>query len=1373
MKTLYKWLAAVLLFSSTSLSSFGSHISGGDFAYECLGNDSFLITLNLFRDCSGITMGNTQFVNFTSTCGGNTNATLNLINTNGTEISQLCAQQIPNSSCNGGGQQGMQVYTYQAIVVLNPPCDTWTMSWSTCCRNPTSNVPTSNSDNVYLESTMNSLTNNCNNSPQFPNDSISFPLPYVCLDDTINYSWGVIEPDGDSLVYSLIPGMTGAGTNLIYGGGFSGASPIPGITIDSQTGLLTFVPNTLGNFIVVVLIEEYDANGNLLGTTMRDIQFVVMQCTNPPPQQPSGVANFTGNGAQTGPFDIELCEGSTVCFDISFTDSLLAPGDSLFLNSNLTTVLPGATFTETYDDTSVPGIVSVLWNICWTAPAGAAPFNVVTFNASDNGCPVPGINSVTVNVSVINSTVANPDITICGSQTAQLTASGGTTFQWNVISGDPIVVGTNFTCNPCANPIASPSVTTVYEVVSDLSGTCVNRDTTTVFVVPDYTYTITQSSPTSCLLEDININVDVTPAGPGYTYQWYPSNGLDYDTVPNPIASIITPGTHTFYVDITSPDGCVKTDSISINVAPSYAPNVTALITGEDTIWCGDTTYLDVDLGNTIPVTCGLSATGCAGSPSQLTVGTSTNVNTNTGYPAPYGNWYWGARHQILFRASELQAMGFNGGQITELAFDIQSIQGANTYNGWEIRMGCTNSTELTNWETGLVTVYPATNINLSTGWNTYTFTNAFDWDGLSNIVVEICFNNSSYIDNSISYFTNTTYNSVLYYRADISTVCYNGTPTTSMERPNTRFTTCNGTAPPGAYSFSWSPSNSLDDPTLQAPMATPTQTTTYTVVVTDNQGGCTDTSSVTVEVNCGVCWPPNPIVQQPSCNGDNDGYIIAPTTNLINGPWNYTWVDSTTNAVLQTTLGVTTSDTLSGLAAGTYIIQVQDTSGCVADTIVTIGEPPVVTVQAVNDTTLCIGGTVDLSAVADGGNGPTYLLNWDNGLIGNGPHTASPTADTMYIVYAEDPLGCLSENDTVFVSILPPLQVTTSGNDSICSGNSITISATATGGSGNGYTYAWTENGNPIGTGQSITVTPSSTNTNYCVTVTDDCETPSASDCLIMDFYLNPDVNFTADNVAGCYPVPVNFTNTTSSNLIGSSIWLFGDGNGSEDTLTTSYTYQIPGCYDVTLTVTSPDGCVSDTTIPQMICAYDYPDADFIMGPQPTNLYNTEINFSDQSFGTPLTYEWFFGDSIYSGLLGASDEQNPSFVFPDQDPGSYEVTLVVTNQYGCTDTTYQTVIIDGVYNIYVPNAFTPNGDGINDFFAPVGEGIDADNYELLIFDRWGELVYRSTDQGLSWGGTIKGVELAKPEVYVWKLVAKDRWTEDKHQYIGHVTLVR
>ncbi len=829
----------LLLFFGTAIFSKASHIAGGDLTYTCLGGNQYQINLNLFVDCLGFDPGASQTINFSSTCGGTATLTVNGTNPGGTEISQLCPTQINNSTCNGGTLPGMWVFNYTGVVTLAPPCDTWTMSWSVCCRNGAIvNLVTPASVGSYIQATLNSATAPCNSSPSFN----AQPIPYVCINQLVNYSYGVVETDGDSLYFSLINAMDAGATMLTYTAGYSATSPIPGITINPSTGLLSFTPTTLGNFVVVVMVQEYDSNGNLIGTTMRDIQFIVQNCSNIVPDASAGaITGLTGTAVQTGPFSIDMCEGSNFTFNATYTD--VDAADILTLTSTLASALPGATITTS-------GTNPVIATITWTAPGGSAGTNTTfSVTVNDGACPVQGQQTFVYDINVNPRTLGGPDRVLCGNQTATLMGTGGSTFTWTVLSGPPIVVGTNFSCNPCANPIASPTSTTVYQVESDLSGTCVNRDTITVTIVPDYSFTVSQSSSTTCLQQPIQLNVTPTPAG-AYTYSWSPSLYLNSTTIANPIATITNPGTYTYTVTVTSPQGCIKTDIVTISAIPNYPPNTIAF-TSDTSVCSGETVNLGVTFGSSVPATCGTTPVMCSGG-TVTQVGNGTAVNTTTTYPAPYGNWWSSVKHQFLFRASELTAAGISGGKIDRLDFNVSAINGITTYHQYTINMGCTTVNSLTNWLGGLQNVYTPQTFNVAVGWNQHVFNNAFLWDGISNIVVEICFNemppSPNYTLNCVSPYTTTTFNSSLYSVSDATPQCPSTVAgTTLTQRPNVRFRHC-GAAPDSTnYVYTWNPSTGVTNPNGQFTTATVTNPTTYTIVVTDNSSGCVDSSVVTV----------------------------------------------------------------------------------------------------------------------------------------------------------------------------------------------------------------------------------------------------------------------------------------------------------------------------------------------------------------------------------------------------------------------------------------------------------------------------------------------------------------------------------------------
>lgn len=1079
-----------------------SHIAGGDLSYVCLGGNQYQINLNLFVDCLGFDPGTIQTVNFTSTCGGSATTSVNCTNPGGTEISQLCPTMINNSTCNGGTLPGMWVFHYTGTVTLAPPCDTWTMSWTTCCRNAAIlNLVTPASFGSYIEATLNSATAPCNNSPAFT----AQPIPYVCSGQLVNYSYGVVETDGDSLSYSLVGAMDAGGTLLAYAGGYSATSPIPGIVINPTTGMLTFTPTTLGNFVVVVLVKEYDSNGNLIGTVMRDIQFIVQTCSNIVPDPTAGaITSITGSAVQTGPFSIELCEGSTFTFNATFNDS--NSGDSLILITNIDSVLAGATLTYT-------GSNPIVATVNWTAPAGSANTNTTfSITVNDGACPVPGQQTFVYDINVNPRTLGGPDQIICGPQSATLSGTGGSVFNWVAISGPPIVVGTNFSCNPCSNPVASPTVTTVYEVTSDLSGTCVNKDTVTITVVPDYSFTTSQSTTSSCLLQPIQLNSTVSPAG-AYGYSWSPSTYLSSTSIPNPVASITTPGNYSYVLTLTSPLGCVKKDTLNFTVTPNYPPN--PIIVASDTTVCvGDTVSLVTTFGASVPSVCGYNPVSCSAALSG-TVGSGASANTTTSYPAPYGNWYTSVKQQFLYTAAELNAAGITGGKIDQLDFNVTAISGITTYHFYTISMGCTSLTSFpaspTGFETGLYTVFPSTTFNIATGWNPHVFTGAFEWDGISNVIVEVCFNElnpgANYTTNSSTSSDATTYVSSLYSLSDAADQC-STTPAfvqTANEHPQIRFHYC-GTAPDSTrYDYAWYPSvgaGAVFNPTNQNTAAQLPGDTQYMVVVTDTVSGCLDTAYVnitaqttTLTVSAGVDTTicPGASTQLNATGASN--FVWSPpaslSNNLISNP-----VASPATTTTYTVVGT------SACAAGS----------ATASVTITIDNLVNLTVDAGLNDTICPGTTTN-NLIGTGAT--SYVWSPASGLSSTTAVNpiASPVSTTTYTVtgtaYCADPV---TDSVTVNVLTAPPIGVTASPDQTICLGESFNLSSSTSGGFGNN-SYMWSYSGaagdtitNPFSSSFSMTSSQAGSYT-YQIMVTDKCGY-STTDYVVVDILQDCDLN-------------------------------------------------------------------------------------------------------------------------------------------------------------------------------------------------------------------------------------------------------------------------
>ena len=351
------------------------------------------------------------------------------------------------------------------------------------------------------------------------------------------------------------------------------------------------------------------------------------------------------------------------------------------------------------------------------------------------------------------------------------------------------------------------------------------------------------------------------------------------------------------------------------------------------------------------------------------------------------------------------------------------------------------------------------------------------------------------------------------------------------------------------------------------------------------------------------------------------------------------------------------------------------------------------------------------------------------------------------------------------------------SNDSSVCPYEIASVFATANGGNGGPYNYSWIDDNstvfNPVSVGSSSNINPNPIDgfTYYYVTVSDNCETPPKTDSVLIDWYDLPTVNFTADTNTGCFPVDVVFANATLPSQVATCSWDLGNGYFSNNNDTAVTVYSIPGIYNVTLEVTSPEGCVNDTTYFDFIEAYDYPVAGFTAHPNPVSILTPTVQFVDTSSLDVVLFEWTFYDSLNS-FIGSSFDQNPIFVFSDNIEQNYNIELYVENQYGCSDTVYGIQVVEGQYSLYMPNSFTPNGDGTNDYFFPYGDKIDLDNYKFQIFNRWGEVVFSTTDFNDKWDGQFKGKNVPN-DAYLWKIDLKNIKSGEYKELKGYVLLTR
>jgi gliding motility-associated-like protein len=434
---------------------------------------------------------------------------------------------------------------------------------------------------------------------------------------------------------------------------------------------------------------------------------------------------------------------------------------------------------------------------------------------------------------------------------------------------------------------------------------------------------------------------------------------------------------------------------------------------------------------------------------------------------------------------------------------------------------------------------------------------------------------------------------------------------------------------------------------------------------------------------------------------------------------------------------------------------------------VFTIGDYKELTLHLMDvDSVVCFGqsnGVITFSSTVGYG-APTYSIN--------GTATTNTVVNTLaagvYTVMGSDVMGCRDTINNIRVD--EPLQLVgvISSNDlSICRDDTITIRSVFSGGI-KPYTVAWNTGTNTAGiTTNTITqVATPSVSSSYWFGITDRNNCAALSNTINVNVNQLPVVDFVAIPVEGCQPLPVSFTNlSASSPTVASWLWTFGTGMTSTSA-SPSYTYVIPGTFQVGLKATSDSGCVATMTKPNYILVHPKPKANFHYNPAfGTDILNPEVAFVNTSIGQDNSF-WNFND----GSVVVA-ETNPNHVYADT--GVYQVKLVVSTIYNCFDSIIIPLKVNEISTLYVPNAFSPDGNSLNDIFAPTG--IQVYDYTMMIFDRWGEKIFQSSAPNEGWDGKYGGT-LCKEGVYVYKIEFKAINGEIKRQVqtrVGHVTLLR
>lgn len=809
----------------------------------------------------------------------------------------------------------------------------------------------------------------------------------------------------------------------------------------------------------------------------------------------------------------------------------------------------------------------------------------------------------------------------------------------------------------------------------------------------------------------------VLNASGGGTYNWSPTTGLSGQFLQNPTANPTTTTTYTVLVN--DANGCQATDDVTVTVHPLpsavFTTNDQCLgtpvsFTDQSTVSSGNITQWNWDFGdgNTSNQQNPTHNYAAAGTYNvTLTVTSNNNCTGSTNM-------------QVTVFAQPVADFAFtNQCDGTAISFTDQSSGGTISQWGWNFGDG--NQTAVQN---------P---------------THLFSAPGNYNVTLGVVTNNGC---------TATATQQVTVYPNPVASftapdVCF-GTVST--------FTNTSTVLSGNITNYSWDFGDG-NTSTQQNPTNNYAVAGTYNVsltVITNNQCSATITQNVNANAIPVAGFNFNNVCQNTSAVFSDASTVSA---GVINS-WQWNFGNGQTSTLQNPVHNYSTE--------GTYTVTLTVSSGAGCNNQIqqdiTIHPVPV---AAFTNTTACQNYATVFTdqSVVSSGSITNWLWSFGNGNTStqqNPSHTYATFGNYNTTLTVTTDNGCtnaVTQNVTVYASPVPDFTAT-----DVCHTNGNIFTNTTTVGQGSISSNNWDfgEGGISNQTSPSyIYPLPGTYNVTLTTTTNNGCTESITKPARVFPL---PVVDFSVTPDTGCMPLEVQFTDLSSIASGNIVTWNWNiESAGVVNAQNTVQTFPNAGLYDVTLTVVSDNGCSTTLARNNFITVHPKPFPAFTFTPQITEILYPEISFTDLTTGSPTQWNWQFGTG------DVSNEQHPVYSYPDT--GIYTIELIVFNQFGCSDTTYNKVIITPSFTIYVPSAFTPDGDGINDIFLP--QGIGWRDYELRIFSRSGTQVFASFDPAIGWNGTVNNApNTAIRDVYVWRIYVRDK-NNRKQDFVGTVTLLK